>query len=285
MSGKLNVKRTILVGFAFFLISAFWQSYDKIVPLILTQRFGMNQTLSGFIMSLDNVFAVFMLPIFGALSDKVSTKHGRRTPFILLGTVCAVVFYVFLSIAPSLWLFILLLLATLIAMATFRSPAVALMPDVTEKPLRSKGNAVINLMGTAGGISVLAVGLVIKTGEAHAENYPIYVGTVCFIMIAALAVFLLTVLVRVDYGFFGILLPVFTNLFRDKKKRLVLFSACLLALCIDLTGTFSIQYFSLFAVLLLALYNGKRGKYRFKYFFYIFYPAHLAFLYGLSMIL
>ena len=121
MSGKLNVKRTILVGFAFFLISAFWQSYDKIVPLILTQRFGMNQTLSGFIMSLDNVFAVFMLPIFGALSDKVSTKHGRRTPFILLGTVCAVVFYVFLSLAPSLWLFILLLLATLIiaSIATF----------------------------------------------------------------------------------------------------------------------------------------------------------------------
>ena len=193
MNGKLNVKRTILVGFAFFLISAFWQSYDKIVPLILTQRFGMNQTVSGIIMSLDNVFAVFMLPIFGALSDKVSTKYGRRTPFILLGTVIAVVFYVFLSIAPSLWLFILLLLATLISMATFRSPAVALMPDVTEKPLRSKGNAVINLMGTAGGISVLAVGLVIKTGEAHAENYPLYVATVCVIMIAALTVFLLTV--------------------------------------------------------------------------------------------
>ncbi len=109
--------------------------------------------------------------------------------------------------------------------------------------------------------------------------------TLLLLLLAGGAVFLLTVLVRVDYGFFGILLPVFTNLFRDKKKRLVLFSACLLALCIDLTGTFSIQYFSLFAVLLLALYNGKRGKYRFKYFFYIFYPAHLAFLYGLSMIL
>ena len=193
MNGKLNVKRTILVGFAFFLISAFWQSYDKIVPLILTQRFGMKQTVSGIIMSLDNVFAVFMLPIFGALSDKVSTKFGRRTPFILLGTVVAVVFYIFLSLAPSLWLFIMLLLFTLISMAIFRSPAVALMPDVTEKPLRSKGNAVINLMGTAGGISVLAVGLFIKTGEAHAKNYPIYVGVVCTIMIAALAVFLLTV--------------------------------------------------------------------------------------------
>ena len=193
MKQKLNTKRTILVGFAFFLISAFWQSYDKIVPLILTQRFQMTQTLSGFIMSLDNIFAVFMLPLFGAISDKISTKYGRRTPFILLGTVLAVVFYIFLSLAPSLWLFILLLLATLISMATFRSPAVALMPDVTEKPLRSKGNAVINLMGTAGGISVLAVGLFIKTGEAHAQNYPIYVGTVCAIMVAALIVFLLTV--------------------------------------------------------------------------------------------
>ena len=193
MKSKLNVKRTILVGFAFFLISAFWQSYDKIVPNILTYRFGMSQTLSGFIMSLDNIFAVFMLPIFGALSDKVSTRFGRRTPFILLGTVMAVVFYIFLSLAPSLWLFILLLLFTLISMATFRSPAVALMPDVTEKPLRSKGNAIINLMGTAGGIAVLAVGLFIKTGEAHADNYPIYVGVVCLIMIAALAVFLLTV--------------------------------------------------------------------------------------------
>ena len=197
MTGKLNVKRTILVGFAFFLISAFWQSYDKIIPLILTERFGMNQTTSGFIMSLDNIFAVVMLPLFGALSDnlspKISKKYGRRTPFILLGTVIAAVFYIFLSFAPSLWLFILLLLAVLISMATFRSPAVALMPDVTEKPLRSKGNAIINLMGTAGGISVLAVGLVIKTGESHAKNYPIYVATICAIMIAALIVFLLTV--------------------------------------------------------------------------------------------
>ena len=193
MQNKLNVKRTILVGFAFFLISAFWQSYDKIVPIILTYRFDMPQWLSGIIMSLDNVFAVFMLPIFGALSDKVSTRFGRRTPFILCGTVAAVVFYIFLSFAPSLALFIILLLFTLIAMATFRSPAVALMPDVTEKSLRSKGNAIINLMGTAGGIAVLGVGLFVKVGESHAKNYPIYIGLVCAIMIAALVVFLLTV--------------------------------------------------------------------------------------------
>ena len=77
---KLNYKRTILVGFAFFLISAFWQAYDKTIPLIMEYRFGMDQFSSGFIMALDNILAVFMLPLFGALSDKSRTKFGRRTP-------------------------------------------------------------------------------------------------------------------------------------------------------------------------------------------------------------
>ena len=78
MQIKLNYKRTILVGFAFFLISAFWQAYDAIVPLILTNHFGLPQTASGAIMSIDNVLAVFMLPLFGAISDKVKTKYGKR---------------------------------------------------------------------------------------------------------------------------------------------------------------------------------------------------------------
>ena len=90
---KLNYKRTILVGFAFFLISAFWQAYDAIVPLILTNHFGLPQTASGVVMSVDNVLAVFMLPIFGALSDKVCTKFGKRTPFIVVGTVAAVIMF------------------------------------------------------------------------------------------------------------------------------------------------------------------------------------------------
>ena len=193
MKQKLNVKRTILVGFAFFLISAFWQSYDKTVPLILTYRFHMGQGLSGFIMSLDNILATFMLPLFGALSDKINTRYGRRTPFILIGTVLAIIFYIFSSYATSLWLFIVFLLFTLIAMATFRSPAVALMPDVTVKPLRSKGNAVINLMGTAGGISVLLVGKFIKIGRTHLYNIPLYAIVICLIMAIGLIVFLLTV--------------------------------------------------------------------------------------------
>ena len=144
---KLDTKRTILIGFAFLAISAFWQMYDNIIPLILKYFFNIGDTLSGGIMALDNIFALFMLPIFGALSDKVSTNRGKRTPFIFVGTILAVIFMIFLPIAANmrnLALFIVMLLLTLIAMSTYRSPAVSLMPDVTPKPLRSKGNAIIN---------------------------------------------------------------------------------------------------------------------------------------------
>ena len=284
---KLNYKRTILVGFAFFLISAFWQAYDATIPVILTNKFGMSQTWSGIIMALDNVLAVFMLPMFGALSDKCNTKHGKRTPFITIGTIIAAVALVGLSlvdnaqlknisdvatiddpatltviydsqanvelqtpegqefilseqfseeeftaikckitnsetgkevtnpdytnyVAPArqayvaqktaknsteLVLFVVLLLVVLVAMATFRSPAVALMPDVTIKPLRSKANAVINLMGTAGGIIVLVLGMVFATSAVQNAmmSYTVYYSVIAGIMIAALAIFLLTV--------------------------------------------------------------------------------------------
>ncbi len=280
---KLNTKRTILTGFAFFLICAFWQAYDNIVPKILTDKFGLNQFWSGMIMAADNVLAVFLLPIFGSLSDRCNTKYGRRTPFIVLGTLAAVVFLVSLSGAdmvqlrtldtvkavtdasdpgysqametlyesgvtiagekdgvngqytlPELYtveefcaiqpgtdtytnvviparqsfawasttatpfhlvLFILLLLCVLLSMATFRSPAVALMPDVTPKPLRSKGNAIINLMGSTGGILVLGLGIVFGTGKAANAlmSYTGFFMVVALLMLAALAIFLFTV--------------------------------------------------------------------------------------------
>ena len=98
---KLNYKRTILVGFAFFLICAFWQAYDATIPVILTNKFGMSQTASGFIMALDNILAVFMLPIFGALSDKCRSKKGRRTPFITIGTTIAAVLLVALAFVDN----------------------------------------------------------------------------------------------------------------------------------------------------------------------------------------
>ena len=382
---KLNYKRTIFVGFAFFLICAFWQAYDNTIPLILTNKFGMSQTLSGGVMTLDNVLALFMLPLFGAISDRCHSKRGRRTPFILVGTIIAAVFFVALSFAdmaqlknitevkaiddpaalsviynaekdaelktpdnesfqlgelfteeefksiPSqLWLdaqaelttptgktvkfeeiktkaefaklpadillpgddgtigealrepkiteqwyqlvfsggalrawtvqdnapgavypmqdrflaegaeseantillhapgkafvnphytdyvvparqayawsvtkanpsplvaFMILLLIVLVAMSTFRSPAVALMPDVTVKPLRSKANAIINLMGSAGGILVLGLGMVFATSAVKNSlmSYTLYFGVIAGIMLLALLVFMRTV--------------------------------------------------------------------------------------------
>ena len=98
---KLNYKRVIFVGFAFFLISAFWQAYDNVVPMILTDKFGLSQTWSGAIMALDNIFALILLPVFGALSDKVNSRHGRRTPFIVIGAIVAAVLLVSLSIPDN----------------------------------------------------------------------------------------------------------------------------------------------------------------------------------------
>ncbi len=284
---KLNYKRTILVGFAFFLISAFWQAYDATIPVILTNKFGMSQTWSGVIMALDNILAVFLLPFFGALSDKcLGNRFGKRTPFITIGTLVAALTLVGLSfvdnaqlaniseaaaiddpatlgiiydaecneklqtpegqqfvlsdcftreefmeiqvksldengeeqsdpnytnyVAPArqayarqithstpgpLICFVALLLLLLVAMSTFRSPAVALMPDVTLKPLRSKGNAIINLMGTAGGILVLLLGMAFSTSSVRNAlmRYNVFYSVVAGIMLVSLGIFLLTV--------------------------------------------------------------------------------------------
>ena len=152
---KLNYKRTFLVGLAFLSICAFWQMYDNIVPLILQGTFHLNETLTGAIMAADNVLAVFLLPLLGSLSDKADTRWGKRTPFIVVGTVLAVVLMMLLPHADktgNFVLFVISLFFLLIAMGLYRSPAVALMPDLTPKPLRSQANAIINLMGAVGGI-------------------------------------------------------------------------------------------------------------------------------------
>ena len=287
---KLNYRRTIFVGFAFFLICAFWQAYDNIIALTLTNKFGMPQAYSGIIMAFDNILALFMLPLFGALSDKCHSKIGKRTPFIIIGTILAAVSFFALSFVDNMQLtnianvaeidsvtsletlydydygdttlkttdgtefavtdfdrdtflsirtdtkweisdengdvttispyaeyvsparqayawkatlnnpnalifFVGLLLVVLIAMSIFRSPAVALMPDVTPKPLRSKGNAIINLMGSAGGVIVLVLGMVIGTGSAKngLMSYVVFFGIIAALMIASLVTFLLTV--------------------------------------------------------------------------------------------
>ena len=166
---KLNYKRTFLVGLAFLSICAFWQMYDNIVPLILQGTFHLNETITGAIMAADNVLAVFLLPLLGSLSDKVDTRWGKRTPFIVVGTVLAVVLMMLLPHADkteNFVLFVISLFFLLIAMGLYRSPAVALMPDLTPKPLRSQANAIINLMGAVGGVFAL---LLIKVAVIRTE--------------------------------------------------------------------------------------------------------------------
>lgn len=194
---KLNYKKTILVGLAFLTISAFWQLYDFIIPLILKNAFHVGDTVAGFIMAIDNILALFMLPLFGALSDRTHSRMGRRTPYILFGTIAAVILMLVIPYSVhshQLVLFMVALGLLLIAMATYRSPAVALMPDVTVKPLRSIGNGVINLMGAVGGAAILLLNsfLVPDTTSPNANYWPIYVATAA-IMVVGIAVLLLTV--------------------------------------------------------------------------------------------
>ena len=157
---KLNNRRTVLIGFAFLSICAFWQLYDTVIPLILRDTFHIGDARAGQIMALDNVLALFLLPWFGRLSDRCNSRMGRRMPFIVFGTAAAVVLMLVLTAmdAPGRFpAFFAVLLMLLVAMGSYRSPAVALMPDVTPKPLRSKANAIINLMGALGGVFALAV--------------------------------------------------------------------------------------------------------------------------------
>lgn len=152
---KLNVKRTVLIGLAFMSILSFWQMYDQVIPYILENTFSLSTLQANFIMSIDNVLAIFMLPLFGALSDKTRSPLGKRTPYILFGTIISVTLLILLGIFTSsakMIPFLIVLFLLLFTMSTYRTPAVAYMPDVTPKPLRSKGNAIINLVGYIGGI-------------------------------------------------------------------------------------------------------------------------------------
>ncbi len=192
---KLNYKRTFFIGLAFLSISAFWQMYDNVIPLILKNTFGLGETVTGAIMAADNVFALFLLPIFGTLSDKVNTPIGKRMPFILGGTGLAFVFLFVLPIADNaknMVLFVGGLFLLLVSMGTYRSPAVALMPDLTQKPLRSKANAVINLMGAVGGVYTLAMIKFLVAKETRPNYFPLFMA-VGILMVVCVVVLFLTI--------------------------------------------------------------------------------------------
>ncbi len=192
---KLNYKRTVLIGLAFLSICAFWQMYDSIIPLILQNTFGIGETLTGAIMAADNVLAIFLLPLFGALSDKADTRFGKRMPFIVTGTVLAVIFLLLLPVADrkvNVVLFIVFLFALLVSMGLYRSPAVALMPDLTPNKLRSKGNAIINLMGAVGGVYTLIM-IKLLVGKGDRPDYmPLFV-SVAALMAVSVGILAITI--------------------------------------------------------------------------------------------
>lgn len=204
---KLNLKRTVLTGFAFLSICAFWQMYNSVIPLILTSTFHMSETLSGIIMSADNVLALFLLPLFGTLSDRCRSPLGRRRPFILIGTLSAVTLMLFLPLldnsyaaAPARWklvAFLCVLMGLLVAMGNYRSPAVALMPDITPKPLRSQANAIINLMGALGGILYLLIATAMYSRNKahsfiHADYFRLF-AAVAGIMVVSVVIVTFTI--------------------------------------------------------------------------------------------
>ncbi len=282
---KLNYKKIILVGLAFFMIESFWQAYDTVIAKVLTDKFGMSQFNSGLLLSFNNLPALILIPLFGSLSDKCKSKRGRRTPFILAGVLTAALLFIGLSFTDTVqaskiadiesvagniigeerteafgvlydhdpevllsddgisskklselytkeefvslseremtaeelelvtkarqsyaWdvtkneplplvLFIAFLLLALMAMASFRSPAMSLMPDVTVSPLRSEGNAVVNLMGSVGCVCILGIGILLGTGRPEnslKSTAPIVIATAA-VMVTALCVFLLFV--------------------------------------------------------------------------------------------
>lgn len=192
---KLDYKRTFFLGLAFLSVSAFWQLYDNIIPLMLQNTFGIGETMTGTVMAMDNVLALFLLPFFGALSDRTDTRLGKRTPFVVFGTIAAVVFMILIPVADNMKnfpLFFVSLGAVLFAMSTYRSPAVALMPDLTPKPLRSKANSIINLMGAVGGIITLISISLLVPKESNPSYLPVFI-VIAALMVAAVAILLLTI--------------------------------------------------------------------------------------------
>lgn len=216
---KLNVKKTITVGLAFMAICMFWQVYDNLMPLML-RELGFKETLRGVVMCLDNVLALVLLPFMGQWSDnltgKIRNKYGRRMPFIVVGSILAAFFFLLVNFSfnmakgetvNSVWLAIMMVTTAflLISMSLYRTPAVALMPDVTPKEIRSQGNTIINIMGTIGGViptALMSFNVFLKTYETvedgvtvkHMEgNNWLLVGVISALMILATIVLMVKV--------------------------------------------------------------------------------------------
>jgi len=183
---KFNFGKLFLIGFGFFGVSVLWSLYNTYVPILLSQKFSLDAAAIGFFMSLDNIAALFIQPPVGAWSDRVRTKLGRRLPFIAIGAPIAAVTFGLIPLAESLPVFLACTVTTILAMAFWRTPVVALMPDVTPSHLRSQANGIINFMGGLGLVLGTSIGaMLVKQNQA----YPFWFGSI-LVLIAAVLVLL-----------------------------------------------------------------------------------------------
>jgi maltose/moltooligosaccharide transporter len=215
MEHRLNYKKTFLLGFGFLGVSLMWILYNSYVPIFLqagnpafdqaqgtiTVGFGLSAALTGLIMTLDNLAAFFIQPVVGVFSDRTRTRIGRRMPYILVAVPVAAIAYALIPVvvnqippalsgktellSEQLTLFMVAIGVMLLAMAVFRTPLIALMPDITPSPLRSKANGVINLMGGVGALLATFGGAYLYSLNILA---PFWAGSLLMI-VAALVVF------------------------------------------------------------------------------------------------
>ena len=195
---KLNYKRTFYMGFAFFAILMLWQMYNYYCPLFLESMLGDSKAyVIGLIMAADNIFAIFMLPLFGSLSDKTHTKWGRRMPYMVVGMIASAICFPLIAVmyyVNSLVGLIIMMGLILIIMNIYRNPAVSLMPDVTPKPLRSQANGIINLVGYIGAVLGGAIAMIIKLFFNELEKQGIAAFIVAsFFMILAVIILVLRI--------------------------------------------------------------------------------------------
>jgi Na+/melibiose symporter-like transporter len=182
---KLNYSKTFLLGFGFFGVSVIWGVYNAFVPLFLANKFGLAPVWIGFFMTLDNIAALLIQPPIGAWSDRLRTPIGRRMPFILIGAPVAALAFGLIPVASVLPLFVACTSTLLLSMAFWRTPVIALMPDVTPSQFRSQANGVINFMGGVGAIVSFLIGA--RLYEIN-HAFPFWLGSV-LVIIASLLVF------------------------------------------------------------------------------------------------
>ncbi|ASI99821.1 SLC45 family MFS transporter [Thermococcus celer] len=185
---EFKYSRIFILGFGFFGISIIWALYNAYIPIFLQDTFHLSKTVTGFIMTIDNLFAVLLLPFLGALSDMTRTRLGRRKPYILLGAPSAAIMFALIPVSrahENLALFMGTIIFMNFFMALFRSPVIAFMPDITPSEKRSQANGIINFMGGLGALLAYFGGKVLYDIN---YAYPFYLGAAVMLLANLLVV-------------------------------------------------------------------------------------------------